>query len=82
MMNASVGIALGVNSDVTSEAAGAVVLQSTLASVDELIHIGNRMRRIALTSAIGGMALSALSMAAGFAGMLAPDRRRDIPGNY
>lgn len=72
MMNATVGIALGVNSDVTSEAAGAVVLQSSLASVDELIHIGDRMRRIALTSAIGGMGLSALGMAVAAAGYLAP----------
>jgi cation transport ATPase len=72
MMNATVGIALGVNSDVTSEAAGAVVLQSSLASVDELIHIGDRMRRIALTSAIGGMVLSAVGMGAGFFGLLAP----------
>ena len=72
MMNATVGIALGVNSDVTSEAAGAVVLQSSLGSVDELIHIGDRMRRIALTSAIGGMGLSAIGMVAGFFGLLAP----------
>jgi cation transport ATPase len=72
MMNATVGIALGVNSDVTSEAAGAVVLQSSLGSVDELIHIGNRMRRIALTSAIGGIALSGAGMAAGFFGFLSP----------
>lgn len=72
MMNATVGIALGVNSNVTSEAAGAVVLQSSLATVDELIHIGDRMRRIALTSAIVGMVLSALGMAAGSVGLLAP----------
>ncbi|WP_162601793.1 heavy metal translocating P-type ATPase [Occallatibacter savannae] len=72
MMNATVGIALGVNSDVTSEAAGAVILQSSLASVDELIHIGDRMRRIALTSAIGGMGLSVLGMAVAAAGYLAP----------
>jgi heavy metal translocating P-type ATPase len=72
MMNATVGLALGVNSDVTSEAAGAVILQSSLGSVDELIHIGDRMRRVALTSAIGGMALSAVGMAAGFVGLLAP----------
>jgi heavy metal translocating P-type ATPase len=72
MMNATVGIALGVNSDVTSEAAGAVVLQSSLGSVDELIHIGTRMRRIALTSAIGGMVLSGGGMAAGFFGLLSP----------
>lgn len=72
MMNSTVGIALGVNSDVTSEAAGAVILQSSLASVDELIHIGDRMRRIALTSAIGGMVLSVVGMTAGFFGFLAP----------
>jgi heavy metal translocating P-type ATPase len=72
MMNSTVGLALGVNSDVTSEAAGAVVLQSSLGSVDELIHIGDRMRRIALTSAVGGMALSAIGMGAAFAGLLAP----------
>ena len=72
MMNATVGLALGVNSDVTSESAGAVVLQSSLASVDELIHIGGKMRRIALTSAFGGMILSAIGMAAGFQGLLAP----------
>lgn len=72
MMNATAGIALGVNSDVTAEAAGAVVLQSSLGSIDELIHIGSRMRRIALASAIGGMALSATGMAAGFLGFLSP----------
>jgi heavy metal translocating P-type ATPase len=72
MMNATVGVALGVNSDVTSESAGAVILNSSLASVDELIHIGNRMRRIALTSAVGGMGLSVLGMAAASVGYLAP----------
>lgn len=72
MMNATVGIALGVNSDITSEAAGAVILQSSLASVDELIHIGQRMRRIAMTSAIGGMLLSVIGMGAGALGFLAP----------
>jgi heavy metal translocating P-type ATPase len=72
MLNATAGIALGVNSDITSEAAGAVILQSSLASVDELIHIGTRMRRIALTSAIGGMTLSAIGVAASSLGYLAP----------
>jgi cation transport ATPase len=72
MLNATVGLALGVNSDVTSEAAGAVVLQSSLVTVDELIHIGDRMRRIALTSAIGGMGLSAVGMAAASVGYLSP----------
>ncbi|HUX45994.1 MAG TPA: heavy metal translocating P-type ATPase [Terracidiphilus sp.] len=72
MMNATAGIALGVNSDITSEAAGAVILQSSLGSVDELVHIGARMRRIALTSAVGGMGLSLLGMAAAAAGYLKP----------
>ena len=72
MLNATAGIALGVNSDITSEAAGAVVLQSSLASVDELIHIGRRMRRIALQSALGGMALSLAGMGAASAGYLSP----------
>ena len=72
MLNASAGIALGVNSDITAEAAGAVILQSSLASVDELIHIGSRMRRIALLSAGGGMALSLLGMGGAAVGILTP----------
>jgi P-type E1-E2 ATPase len=72
MMNATAGVALGVNSDITSEAAGAVILQSSLQSVDELIHIGTRMRRIALSSAVGGMGLSAIGMVASALGFLAP----------
>jgi cation transport ATPase len=72
MLNATAGVALGVNSDITSEAAGAVILKSSLASVDELIHIGSRMRRIALTSAVGGMVLSLAGMGAAAAGYLTP----------
>jgi heavy metal translocating P-type ATPase len=72
MMAATAGIALGVNSDITSEAAGAVILQSSLVSVDELMHIGRRMRGIALISAVGGMSLSLLGMAAASLGLLSP----------
>jgi heavy metal translocating P-type ATPase len=72
MLNATAGVALGVNSDITSEAAGAVILQASLASVDELIHIGSRMRRIAITSAVGGMALSLAGMCAASLGYLSP----------
>ncbi|MFP5237721.1 MAG: heavy metal translocating P-type ATPase [Acidobacteriota bacterium] len=72
MLNATAGIALGVNSDITAEAAGAVILQSSLAGVDELMHIGAHMRRIALVSAIGGMALSVVGMAASALGYLRP----------
>ncbi len=72
MLAATAGVALGVNSDITSEAAGAVILQSSLVSVDELMHIGRRMRRIALTSAVGGMGLSLLGMAAASVGWISP----------
>ncbi|MFM9058470.1 MAG: heavy metal translocating P-type ATPase [Planctomycetaceae bacterium] len=69
---ATVGIAMGTASDVTSEAAGAVVMDSALERVDELFHIGARMRSIALQSAIGGMAASVCGMAAAAAGILPP----------
>ena len=67
------GVAFGGGSDITSEAADAVILeQLTLAKVDELIHIGRRMRRIALQSALGGMALSLIGMALAAFGYLPP----------
>jgi P-type E1-E2 ATPase len=69
---ATVGIAFGQASDVTTEAAGAVVLDSALERVDELFHIGRRMRRIALQSAVGGMALSVVAMLVAAAGYLPP----------
>ncbi len=72
MMAATVGVAFGQNSDITAEAAGAVILEPTLGKVDELLHIGKRMRRIALQSAIGGMALSSLGMIAAALGFLPP----------
>ncbi len=72
LATATVGIAFGQNSDVTSEAAGAVILDSSLARVDELLHIGRRMRSIALISAVGGMALSVLGMGLAAAGWLSP----------
>ncbi len=72
MMAATAGIALGVNSDITSEAAGAVILQSSLKSVDELMHIGRRMRGIALTSAVGGMGLSLIGMGGASLGLINP----------
>ena len=47
---ATVGIAFGRNSDITAEAAGAVILDSSLLKVDEILHISRRMRIIALES--------------------------------
>jgi heavy metal translocating P-type ATPase len=72
MQAATVSVAFGVNSDVTSEAADAVVMEASLSRVDELIHIGRRMRGIALQSAVGGMALSILGMLAAALGFLPP----------
>jgi heavy metal translocating P-type ATPase len=72
LMAATVGIAFGQNSDVTTEAAGVVIMDSSLAKVDELIHISARMRRIALQSAVGGMALSIVAMFIAAAGYLPP----------
>ena len=72
MIMATVGVALGQNSDITSAAADAVVLDSSLEKTDELIHISRRMRRIALESAVGGMILSIAGMAFAAAGWLSP----------
>jgi len=69
---ATVGIAFGQDSDITAEAAGAVVLDATLRKVDELLHIGRRLRAIALQSAVGGMALSILGMGFAATGYLPP----------
>jgi len=72
MMTATVGVAFGTITDITAEAADAVVLEPSLAKVDELMHIGRRMRKIALESAVGGMALSLIGMLAAAAGYLPP----------
>lgn len=72
MQAATVGVAFGQNSDITSEAADAVVMDASLRKVDELIHIGQRMRVIALQSAVGGMALSVAGMFLAALGFLPP----------
>lgn len=69
---ATVGLAFGQNSDVTAEAADAVIMDSSLEKIDEFMHIGRRMRRIALESAVGGMALSIIGMLFAAAGYLPP----------
>lgn len=69
---ATVGIAFGRNSDITAEAAGAVVMDNTLEKVDEFLHISKRMKRIALQSALGGMMLSIVGMVIAAFGYLPP----------
>jgi heavy metal translocating P-type ATPase len=72
MVAATVGLAIGQRSEVTTEAAGAVVMDNMLGRVDELLHIGERMRRIALQSAVGGMVLSLVGMLLAASGYLPP----------
>ena len=72
MMAATVGMAIGQNSDVTAEAAGVVIMDNSLEKVDEFIHISRRMRIIALQSAVGGMALSIIGMGLAAFGYLSP----------
>ena len=72
MMAATVGIAIGQNSEVTTEAASVVIMDNSLTRVDEFMHISRRMRTIALQSAVGGMALSLIGMAFAAAGYLSP----------
>ncbi len=69
---ATIGIAFGQNSDITGESADAVIMDSSLLKVDELFHIGERMRKIALQSAVGGMALSLIGMVFAGLGYLSP----------
>ena len=69
---ATVGVAFGRATDVIGEAAGAVLLDTSLVKVDELFHIARRLRRIALQSAVLGMALSAGAMGFAAAGYLSP----------
>jgi P-type E1-E2 ATPase len=69
---ATVGLAFGAGSDITTEAAGAIILESSLTKVDEFFHISRRLRRIALQSAVGGMALSVLGMFLAAFGYLSP----------
>ncbi len=72
LMSATVGIAIGQNSDITTESAGVVIMDSSLEKVDEFMHISRRMRKIAIQSAIGGMALSVIGMTLASVGYLSP----------
>jgi heavy metal translocating P-type ATPase len=73
MVAATASVALGgQNSDVTAEAADAVVMDSSLRKVDELMHIARRTRSIALQTAVGGMVLSGIGMLLAALGLLPP----------
>jgi heavy metal translocating P-type ATPase len=72
LMTANVGIAFGGTHEITTEAAGAVILEPSLTKVDELFHIARRNRRIALQSAFLGMGLSMFGMGFAAFGFLSP----------
>lgn len=69
---ATVGIAFGQYSSITSAASGAVIMENTLQKVDELIHLSLAARKIILQSAIGGMTLSIIGMGFAAAGYISP----------
>ncbi|MBY0428710.1 MAG: HAD-IC family P-type ATPase, partial [Alphaproteobacteria bacterium] len=72
LASATVGIAFGQHSSVTAEAAGAVIMENTLSKVDELLHISQKLRLVALQSALGGMILSVVGMGFAAAGHVSP----------
>ena len=72
LLTATVGLAFGHQSEITADAAGAVIMEPSLTRVDELFHIARRLRRIALQSAVGGMIASVAGMALAAAGLLPP----------
>ncbi len=69
---ATVGLAFGQHNIVTSEAAKAVIMENSLARVDDLIHISEDMRKIAFQSAVGGMIFSFIGMAFAAGGLITP----------
>lgn len=72
LTTATVGVAFGPRSDITSEAAGAVILEPSLRKVDQLLHISGHLRTVALQSAVGGMVLSICGMGFAAVGLLTP----------
>lgn len=69
---ATVGVAMGSDGQIAGEAAGVVILDSSMQRVDEFLHISRRMRKIILQSAVGGMALSIVGMGLASTGHLPP----------
>jgi cation transport ATPase len=72
LVTATVAIAFGHQSGITAEAAGVVIMHTSLKRVDQLFQLACRMRRIALQRAVGGMALRIVGMLRTFAGWLPP----------
>jgi hypothetical protein len=82
MQAATVGVAFGAKSDITSEAADAVVLETSLSRIDELMHIGRRMRRIALEKRCGRYGTKRSGHGGGCVRISASHRGRHRAGNH
>ena len=72
LLAATVGVAFGPKSEITSEAAGVVVMDPSLKKVDQFLHIGRHMRKVLLQSVLGGMTMSIAGMGFAAAGILSP----------
>ncbi len=66
------GIAFGRNSDITAEAAGAVIMDSAIEKVDEFLHITRENEEDSFAERHGGMALSIVGMGVAAWGFLPP----------
>lgn len=72
MLAATVGAAFGYQSEITAEAAGVVIMDTSLEKVDELFHISQHLRQVAMQSSVGGMLLSIVGMFFAAFGLLPP----------
>jgi P-type E1-E2 ATPase len=73
LATATVGVAMGARgATASSEAADIVVLPDRLGPIAEGLAVARHTRRIALQSIVAGLALSAVAMAAAFAGAINP----------
>lgn len=82
MMAATVGMAVGQNSDVTAEAADVVAMENSLKKVDKFMHLSRRMRSIALQSAVGRHGLEPRWDDFRRVGPFESGGRSDLPGNH
>lgn len=69
---ATVGVAFGMTTNVAAATASAIILEPSLGKIDELLHLGLRLRRVALQSTVGGLGLSAVGMVLAAMGYLPP----------
>jgi heavy metal translocating P-type ATPase len=69
---ADVGIAFGTHHEISAQSADAVIMESSLGKVDELIHLSQITQKIALQSGFVGIALSIMAMILASLGKVTP----------